>query len=114
MSEYKYQLRYLLESEKNPDDWSEEDKEKYYGLTDSFIFIKIVEPKDANGEGPYGMLMESRDGFTDGDRLTGPQLFKAWSLMAKDILDNYKPLEWQKTVLETSFEMVRAVIMAGR
>ena len=116
MNDYKYKLRYMLGADKKPGDWIVSDAARGFGLTDSYIFISIIEPKDEKGEGPYSMHMRSRDGFSEEPyaKLSGPQLFKAWSLMANDILNNYEPFEWQRMILQQAFESVCAVITSPR
>jgi hypothetical protein len=106
MSDYKYSMRYTLDSEAKKDGFTKEDAEDKKGLCDSYLFVSILSPPD----GSYSEFFMSHDGKTDKE-LTDRDLFKHFGLLTMRLSQSENLLSWQKFVITATSELLRKIMV---
>jgi len=102
MSEHKYTTQYTIE---NKSLLAEEIPEGV-GACNDIIIHSIILPPD----GSYSHCMVSQSGETKKD-LTGDELFKAWVMMAKTVVDNPTTSPHKASLAAALFETVREAML---
>lgn len=103
MTDQKYALRYTWDTECRKEGYTKEDAiEENHGLSDAFLGISIIKPKD----GSYSQLLMSIDGETEKE-LTQKDIFKAWLTMGLQLSDNNTLQGWKKQIVDELTKAVR-------
>ena len=106
MTEYKYSMRYTLESEAKKQGFEKKDviNEKH-GLSDALLVVSILRPPD----GSYSEYFFSHDGETDKE-LTDRDLFKHFGLLTMKLSRSEELLAWQKFVVSATSELLMKIM----
>jgi len=104
----KYKCRYTLIPEAG--EFDESEIKASQGGCDSFIHLSMLYPSD----GSYQQAMYGFDGNNGGKPPSKTDLFKAWILMCKNILDDETAEgtleDWQIVILEHAWELMTKVM----
>lgn len=106
MEEYKYSLRYTLDSEVKKQGFEKKDAiDENHGLCDAYLFVSMIRPPDSS----YSECFISHDSATDKE-LTDRDLFKHLCMLTMKLSKSESLLAWQKFVVSTICELLTKIM----
>lgn len=101
---HQYRLFYGVadggEDEKHLKERFGDDLGNYIGACDAFIFASILYLED----GSYSLQYFSQDGRNNGKELNSNEIFKAWILLASNLMEKKDLPEWKRMLAEMTLD----------
>jgi|GEM_PF-3775579 hypothetical protein len=108
MSDHRYRIIYKVEH--HPDGVPEDQiRVSGFGACDAILVGSLLYPDD----GSYSSMFVSLDGRT-GEELDSAEIWKAWTMLAKNLADETTLSPWKRALARNVFDVVRDVILEGR